>query len=215
MSLAPTEPEVHLVPRRFQFRIKHLLLCTAIVAILLGVWTRYLRKIVDVRSATASDRIYDRYFGFWAAHITARNILVVTGSFTKSTWLSGRLYYVKSGAATEINGFTVGRTPNSIGDWIWKDMKITLALGDADTPAGHVTYLGSAGQSRGGGSAGGIPHNVKPVICRAIPGKITPGREYVAYVEGEREPVLNPSATLDDFAKDNKGDYLVVTLQLQ
>jgi len=215
MPPVPAEPGVLLPPRRFQFGIKHLLLGVAIVAAILGIWTGYLRKIVDVRQAEASDRVYDRYFGFASEDMRPRNILVVTGSFTKSTWLSGRLYHVKSGSATEINAFTVGRTPNAVGDWIWENMRITLALGDKDTPAGRMTNLGSAGQTRGVGSGGETPHSVKAAISRAIPGKITPGREYVVYIEGDREPAVNRNATLDTFARDNNGDYLVVTLQLQ
>lgn len=37
--------------RRFQYSLKHLLIGTAVVALVLGIWVGYIRKAVDVRKA--------------------------------------------------------------------------------------------------------------------------------------------------------------------
>jgi hypothetical protein len=58
----PTAPKPE--GRWFQYQLKHLLIGTAVLALLLGIWTGYLRKVVDVREADESDRTYERYFGF-------------------------------------------------------------------------------------------------------------------------------------------------------
>jgi hypothetical protein len=198
-----------------QFSIKQLLVGVAVVAVILGIWCRYLRRIVDVRPADASDRVRERYFGIDSPDMKARNILVVTGCFTRSTWLSGRLYHVQAGRFTQLQGMTVGRSTNRLGEWIWQDMTITLALGDKVAPGGRLTCLGSVGQHRGGGSGGEVSHNVEPQVTVTLPGRISAGRDYIVYVEGDRTPVVDRNASLANFARENGGNYLVVTLQLQ
>jgi hypothetical protein len=215
-----TTPEIQPAPpkperRRFQYSLKHLLIGTAVFALLLGIWTGYIRKAVDVRKADASDATYERYFGFELEDMKARNILVATGTFTTSTWLSGTLFLVQGGSVSPVNGWTVGRSSNQIGASIWKSMKITLALGEKDTPNGRVTNLGAAGQSRGGGSGSGVPITVSVTSSLAVPGRILPGANHIVYVEGDRDPVVDQAMSVDEFARKNAGNYLVVTLQLQ
>ncbi len=201
--------------RRFQYSLKHLLIGTAVVALVLGIWVGYIRKAVDVRKADASEQIYERYFGFEFEDMKARNILVATGTFTKSTWLSGTLYLVQGGSASQVNGWTVGRSPNRIGDGIWEGMKITLALGEKNTPNGRVTNLGAAGHSRGGGSNSELPNTVNVTSSLALPGRVLPGASHIVYVEGDGEPVIDQAMSVNEFARKNAGNYLVVTLQLE
>ncbi len=217
-SFTTSEPEPappKLDRRRFQFGLKHLLIGTAIVALVLGIWTGYIRKAVDVRKADASDRTYERYFGFDMEDMKARNILVATGTFTKSTWLSGTLYLVHGGSISAVNSWTVGRSPNRIGDGIWEGMKITLALGEKNTPNGRVTNLGAAGHTRGGGNGSDLPNTVNVTSSLAMPGRILPGANHIVYVEGDREPVVDRTMSVDEFAQKNAGDYLVVTLEIR
>jgi len=209
----PAEP----TPERpcFQFGLKHLLIGTAIFALVLGIWTGYIRKAVDVRKADTSDRIYERYFGFNLEDMKVRNILVATGTFTKSTWLSGTLYLVHGGSISLVNSWTVGRGPNRVGDGIWEGMKITVALGDKNTPNGRVTNLGAAGHTRGGGNGSDLPNTVNVTLSLAMPGRILPGANHIVYVEGDREPVVDQVMSVDEFARKNAGDYLVVTLEIR
>ena len=145
-----------------------------------------------------------------------RNILVVTGTFTTGTWLLGDLHLVQSGSISPINSWTVGRCPNRIGDGIWNEMTFTLALGDKDTPYGHITHLGIAGHTRGAGEGGEVSHTVKATASAVVmPGCVTPGEAHIAYVEGDREPIVDRGMTLHEFAAKNGGNYLVVTLRLQ
>jgi hypothetical protein len=196
--------------------LKYRLLGLAVIAAALGVWfwTSYIRKAVDIREAEASDRIHERYFGFAYEDMTARNILVATDTFTKSTWLSGILHLVHDGLVDVVNTWAVGRSSNRLGDGIWERMKITVALGEKYTAAGRVTNLGSAGETHGEGQGGGLPNTVNALFSLAMPGRIVPGGKHIVYLEGDREPILDPEMSLDDFARKNTGSYLVVTLEL-
>jgi hypothetical protein len=144
-----------------------------------------------------------------------RNILLAAGTFTTSTWLNGTLYFIQGGSISPINTWTVGRTTNGIGSGIWEGMKITVALGDKDTPNGHVTSLGVAGHSRGSGNNWEQPNSVTVKSSLSMPGRIMPGTSHIVYVEGDREPVVDPTMSVDEFARKNAGNYLVVTLQLK
>jgi hypothetical protein len=191
-----------------------LLLLIGIVAVLLGIWVGWIRKEITVRPARAEDRLYQRYFGIDEEGARVRNIVIAKGTFTKSTWLSAALYLVQSGAVQEVNAFTVGRSPNRIGDSIWETMEITLALGDRDTSNGRLTHLGSAGQTRGGGRRGELTHAIAAKYSASFTGRITPGREYVIHVEGDTDVRLDRETTLDEFLKRSSGNHLVVVARL-
>lgn len=188
----------------------------ALVALVFCGW--FLRSVVDVRAATATDHTYERYFGIDSFEedvvVKFRNIAVATGTFTHGTWMSASLYHVNGGDVQEINAFTVGRTPNEIGAPHWVDMKITLALGDRNTSEGRVTQLGSAGQSRGGGRGGEMTHNVVASASTILPGRFTSGTKRIVYVEGDSGFKASSAMTVAEFAGQNKGNYLVVELEL-
>ena len=46
------------------------------------------------------------------------------------------------------------------------------------------------------------------------PGRIGPARPHIIYVEGDRPIVLNAGMSIQDFAKKNPGNYLVVVVKL-
>jgi hypothetical protein len=192
-------------------------IASAILALFVFLWL--LRPAIDLRAATSNDRTYDSYFGVSsdddaAGAVTFRNIAVATGTFTLDTWLTASLYHVKSGEIHDINGFTVGRSPNQIGAPHWVDMKITLALGDRITPQGRITQLGSAGQSRGGGGSHGTVNDVDPSATRFYPGRFTPGTKRIVYVEGDSGFRVDDTMTVERFAQENKGNHLVVEVEL-
>ncbi len=188
----------------------------AVTAIIVAVWL--LRPIVDVREPNYSDRVYDRYFGIDSHQtspddITYKNIAIATGIFTLDTWISAALYHIKSGNIREINAFTVGRSPNQIGAPYWVDMSITLALGDRQSPEGRITQLGSAGHSRGGGRNGGMPNDVHPHSTKTFPGRFAPGTKSIVYAEGDGGFVVDHRMSVKEFAKKNRGNYLVVEFE--
>jgi hypothetical protein len=199
---------------RAGFTIKQLLLAIALFAVVLAIWLVWTRKAVTVRPAEPDNQVYSKYFGIDEEAKQLRNIAVVEGTFTKSTWLSSSLYFVKAGQIEELNAFTVGRSPNRIGESIWLPMKITLALGELETASGRRTQLGSAGHTRGGGRAGNDRHRVQQKFSQTFARSVVPGREYIVYAEGEKEPTMSDVVTVNDFAQQNDGNYLVVTVQL-
>lgn len=207
-------PDSRLPTRRFRFTLRQVLIAVFIIAACLGIWVGLVRKAVVVRPAVLSDRLYEEYFGINDENTTPRNVVVVEGVFSKNTWISASLYLVEAGKVRPMNAVTVGRTSNSLGDLPWQSMKITLALGDAETPDGHATWLGAAGFTRGGGNGGLSTHNVTASFTKATSGTMTAGREYVLYVEGDAQPVVSFNRSVEDFAQTNGGNFLVVTGRL-
>jgi len=199
---------------RFRFTLKQLSIAVALVAVLLGNWVGFIRKAVTIRPARGDDEIRESYFGIDGEDAEIRNIAVAKGTFTKSTRLSASLIAVQGGQSREINGFTVGRTPNEIGSLPWKTLTITLALGSRDTPNGRVVQRGSVGHSRGGGAGSEWPITFASNFSNTFADSITPDREYIIYAEGDAKIDLSPSMTVAEFAKANAGNYLVVTAQL-
>jgi hypothetical protein len=175
---------------------------------------------VLVRAAKENDKVYDagQYFGIWPKdNMTIRNIVVAEGTFTKDTWLSASLCAVKAGSVEVQNAFTVGRSPNRIGEPIWISMKITLALGEYQKPGGRRVVLGAAGHSRGSGQVGddnGPLYNVMLRTKKTLPGRLRSGKKYILYVEGDRECEVSREMSLEDFAAKNNGNYFVVAAQL-
>ena len=200
--------------RRFQFTLKQLLFAVAVVAVLLTIWVSLFRKVVNVRAATASDPVRERYFGFYAEDAEIRNVVVLNGGFTKNTWLSASLSAVQSGKITEINGFTIGRSPNQIGGPIRETLTIYLAFGSWNSPNGRVTQLGSVGQSRGSGWGSELPISIPNKFNDSFVGPMTPGRTYLIYAEGDTDIQFDANLTIDGFAKKHSGNYFVVTAQL-
>jgi hypothetical protein len=199
----------------FRFTLKQLFLAIVVVAALLGIWAGWIRKVAIIRPATRDDPVRERYFGIDDEEAQVRNFAVVKGTFTKSTWLSSSLYAVQGDQVQEINGFTVGRSPNQIGAPPWQTMTITLALGSWDTRRGRIVQLGSVGHSRGSGASGEWPVKFSSTFSDTFSGSITPGREYIVYAEGDTKIDMGREMTLAEFARKNRGNYLVVTAQLR
>ncbi len=180
------------------------------VTCLLLLWPR-----VEIRAATPSDKVYERYFGSPRENFTARNIAIANGTFTLGTWLTGQLFYVNDGKVQELNAFSVGRTPNAIGAQHWVDMGITLALVTSDSENGQITQLASAGQSRGGGHSTEIPTSVIGEYSQIAAGRLLFGQSRILYIEGDTQFTLTSDMTVESFAKTNEGSFYVVVIGLQ
>jgi hypothetical protein len=199
----------------WRFSMKRLFLIVLVAAATLGVW-RWLNGPIDVRPAMASDPIYERYFGIYSEHATVRNIAVAEGMFSRSTWLSASFHVAEGGRLTQLSSHTLGRSPNRLGELPWKRMKITLAIGERKSPQGTISELGTAGQSRGGGSGGGeFVHHVTAIHSKVFAGPISSSNECVVYAEGDRPIILDTQMTVDEFLVKNVGSYLVVTAKVK
>jgi len=191
----------------------------AAVAVVLSVW--YLKPVVIVRAADASDTVHDSYLGICAGddeqgEITFRNILVATGEFTIQQGVSARLYHVKDGDWYAINSVSSGRSFNQIGAPVREEMVFTYALGDRETPEGRVTQLGAHGQSAGSSSTPQTVSNVHPQETRTLPGGFLRNVRRIVYVEGDRGFTVDYGMTVESFARENtKGNYLVVEMKVR
>lgn len=198
---------------RFHFTIKQLLLAVLCIAAAFGVWN-WLFRPITFRPATNADRVYDRdrYFMIDSDDAHVRNIVVVEGVFSRNNALSAALFAVEAGKVTELSGLTVGRSPNQIGDFFWRQMRITLAMADRESAQGRITQLGSAGQSSGrGGGGAGLPHHISSLHSTTLSGSVSHGDGVVIHAEGDQPVALDEDMTIDEFALRNPGNYLVVT----
>lgn len=170
---------------------------------------------IIVRAATADDKIAPRYFGFDVETVdSVRNIAVVEGTFSKDTWLSAVQYVVRSGNSQTVTGFTVGRSPNRIGEARWINMQIKLALADTKRPGGQATQLGSAGHTRGEGVIGELVQDFSVGEKQTFPGRLRAGRKYILHVEGDRPFGANREMPVEEFAEKNAGNFYVVIVEL-
>jgi hypothetical protein len=51
-------------------------------------------------------------------------------------------------------------------------------------------------------------------VAKALPGSLNSGKQYIAFVEGDREFTVDREMGLEEFARKNKGNYLVITVQI-
>ena len=187
-----------------------------------------LRPVV-LRAATEDDKLRDEYFCVLPMpEMTVRNIVVVEGTFARDTWLTASLYVVRAGSVEELSGFTVGRSPNRIGEAEWMSMRMTMALADAKKPNGRVTQLGVVGPTRGGGNGSGTfvgtLHGLRgaygvhdfPAKPRHVAlGRMNRGQMRIFYVEGDSDAKFTPEMSIQEFATVNSGNYVVVIAGLE
>jgi hypothetical protein len=169
---------------------------------------------VTVRASRGSDTLAERYFGFGAKDLDARNVVVVSGPFSLDTGLTASLFFVQAGSIHQGNAFTVGRSRNRLGT-PWLNFK--LALGEAATSAGPRVYLGCSRQPTGApcwnSDQSPIPRaNVR--AARPLPGKLKTGKQHIVFVEGDSEFTVDREMALEEFAKKNKGNYVVIAVQI-
>jgi hypothetical protein len=176
-------------------------------------------KSVIVRQPLLDDKRPEprRYFGFFddQSVLKSRNIAEVTGPFSLDTKFSAWLYVVRSGKVEEIETIAVGRSSNQIGGPTWDVLRIRLALGEARTPDGWIVRLGSDGHVRAGGGLT-VPtiEHFTTTTSRLFPGKLSNGKKFLIYVEGDQPFEADRSMAVEEFAEKNKANYLVVVGQL-
>ena len=67
--------------------------------------------------------------------------------------------------------------------------------------------------TRGQGGVGEIVHDIHVSDESTLPGRLNTGKTYILHVEGDREIKVRREMTIEDFAKQNGGNYLVVTVR--
>jgi hypothetical protein len=210
----PTMPDDQPTRRfRLRFSLKQLFLLVALVGVGFGAWHRLTRKVVEVKAPSAEDRV----FGDESLK-SRRNVAVVTGRFMKGTSLFVKLYLVQTGVVVEGYAHFVGRDKEEKGGPIWESVTLRLGLGEYPLKGGQRTDLLITGEIPGGSMTSHwnhMTHNIAAVAKQSVPGTITPGRPHIVYVEGDRQLVVDGSMTLEEFAKANPGNYLVVTVEVR
>lgn len=196
-------------------RVLIALFCFGFVAYLISEGVLISWQPIMVRAATPDDEIRSRYFGISSkGDPQIRNIAVLEGTFTKSTFPVAYLYLVRDGKVDDLAGFDFGRSTNQIGGPIWIHMRITLALGDTKWPNGRVTKLGFVGESRAAGHTNDFVHDIQIVEKKTLPGRLSSGKKYILHVEGDRKFEVSRDMSVEDFAKANAGNFVVVVVQL-
>jgi len=191
-----------------------------IVLALLGIVVQILRygiafpASLDVRAAQPEDRSDRDYLGFSSRNLKARNIAVVEGPFTLDTWLVAYLYLVRSGIKEAVTDLGVGRTHNVPNAPAVQKRRIRLALGEEAKAQGRLINLGCYGYSRGGGGSAETIWPFETKCARILEGPLHKGRAEIIYVEGDRECIVDRGMSIDDFAKTNPGNHVVVVVQL-
>jgi hypothetical protein len=210
------------IRRWLRFSLKQLFLAVAFVAVGLWAWNWLYRKVVVVRAWTSNDRVVGSYLGYPNDHRKHREFAVVTGKFTTSTVLSACSFVIRSGAVEKANQVTVGRSTTLLGRPYSQDLTIPLAISEMEFREERVSEVNVPGDNPGGyarlswHTSYDVQHNIRVVARKTIPDKITPGRRHIVYVEGDTEEITaDGSMTVEDFAKANPGNYLVVTVELQ
>jgi len=199
--------------RRFRFSLRQLFLLVALVAIGMAIGKWVFRKVVVVRAPRAEDRV----FGDESLK-SRRNVAVVSGRFMKGTYSSVKLYLVQSGIVAEIHGHFLGREKAEKGGPIWESATMRLGLGEYPLTGGQRTDLLMTGEIPGGSIAStrkSTKHNFNVVAKETLPGRITPGRPHIIYIEGDQAIVVDGSMTVEEFARANTGNYLVVTVEIR
>jgi hypothetical protein len=169
---------------------------------------------ITARAAISSDELDSSevfpldHFEF--PHI--RIIAVVEGAFTMRTGIDAALYFVRSGVVDKQSTRSGGRSNHQYPKPIWRHLRISLVIGESAQSGRRTTILGSYGAPAGGGTGPGAPHTIKVSVAQLVTGPLCDKKDCVLYVEGDRECLVEPDMTVEQFAERNPiGEFLVVT----
>jgi hypothetical protein len=216
----PDDQRTSSIRRWLRFSLRQLFVVVALVAVGLGVWSWIPRNVVVVRAATQSDKVSgEEYLS------SRRNVAVVTSELRFGAWLLAELHLVQAGTVLQIHyvglarrswdGLSLDAAPR------WSTSEFRLALGDSIEPAGRRTEVYFAGDMPSDSLTFSGPnmlnhsHSIKAVTTETLPARIISGRRQVVYVEGDQKCTVDRTMTVEEFAKANSGNYLVVTIELR
>jgi hypothetical protein len=209
--------EAEPTPRRLRWLV--VLLAIGFPIISLFIWYHWLTAIyVDAVPPGEPLRQSPYHFfpGLTKKDVVVRNVVQATGRFLGTgPYLRATLYVVENGKVTKGSQVSAGESSARIGTFFGEHLSIVLAMGDVKTPIRLFTDIGCVGETRSGGASIPVPHHVKSQFHKGLPGWVPRFRERLVYVEGEQPINATASMTVEDFAKANRGNYLVVTMQLK
>jgi len=199
-------------PIRLRFSLRQLFLVVTLVGVGLGTWHWLFRKVALVQATPTEDQFADDDFVS-----SRRNVAVVTGSFTRDTSLSVSLHMVQAGKVVQRPAVVFGREDS----WntkapFRKDVRLWLSLVETIRATDLLmswTENGESDERRTLSTTVNLKLNI--VAKETLPGTITSGRSRIVYVEGDRAINVDGSMTVEDFAKANPGNYLVVTVEVR
>jgi hypothetical protein len=217
--------------RRFrpQFQLWHLFLVVTLVGVGFGTWHWLTRKVVVVRTPTAEDEDWFSDFmeedeqedmeGMKSADLNhKRNVAIATGRFMRGTWLLVSLHVVQADIVEQAFEQRVGRDEELTEGPMWKTMNWGMSLNEFDAIGGQTTELTITSEQDKidyPEEFEDVPHNIKVVAKQTLPCTITPGRPHILYVEGDQAIVVDGKMSIEEFAKANLGNYLVVTVEIR
>ncbi len=92
-------------------------------------------------------------------------------------------------------------------------VKVSIAIGEAERSGGRVYALRARGAPRCAGGYTEIVHDgIAGRFRRTFSGKLRPGRTYLLHVEGDREFIAGHKTSVEEFARTNDGNFLLVTV---
>ena len=143
--------------------------------------------------------------------VSVRTIAVADGPLERGRRVRAALFLVRDQEATEVadgsTGFgTRDRYPR------WNPRRVTVALVDSVSPRGRTTRLAVRGGPQGGGGDSLTPHRVEAKFRQTFAGRLEAGRTYLLHVEGDRRFHADRAMTVEEFARTNRGMFLVVTI---
>lgn len=141
--------------------------------------------------------------------LTGRVIASVEGPIAVGHPISAHLYLVQNGVVKDCGSASSGRSAEPRPKY--RTLRIVIGLAEADQPAGKLTVLNARGGSRAGGW-GEVVSKVESRFQSTYTGNLPKGSTQLLYVEGDREFVADREMAVEQFAKANDGNYLVVTV---
>ena len=145
--------------------------------------------------------------------LNVRAVFGVEASLLKSGLLSGTVYTIRNGLVNEGSSVTIARESGNAGD-IVRTIHFRVVLCEHEIDGfGRAVSLGITNHPAGTG--GGAPlHNDFDVRNSLIlPGRLPYWGERIVYIEGDTAPYVWKSMSLDEFAKLNSGNHVVITMR--
>jgi hypothetical protein len=142
-----------------------------------------------------------------------RSIAVAKGSLWKTTNIKVELLLTKNGMVKQSCSINMGTSSARLDSFIWYHINSSLGLCDIYTSNGIITILCGRAPSIVGSVEVG-PHNIFKNFIKHNLCTIRLFKKEIIYVEGDRDPIVHPGMSIEQFLKDNNGEYLVVLVSL-
>ena len=196
--------------QKYRFSLRKLLLVTAAIACLLAAWSIWGRDVLTISDGDDDPDNHQYFSGVTIEPTSIENILKIDGTFKRRNSIGNTLYYVRGGQIESVCNLGNCRSPNSLGEPWFLNVGIRVALVHQETETGTLTQLCVVGLTRGGGGIGEIKHKIRRLFSETYNGPILPNQVLLTYVSGDTEFKLESTTTIEEFAAQNNGNYLVV-----